>query len=170
MFNCIICKSDALPPLVETEVKGDTQKKLRVVQCPSCGHIQLDPPAYSLNHYQQDKQVGFVIHDHGTPIEKLVEHSRIDARRRHARLAMRGVNLDANDNHGIDSPIRVLDIGGGYGFFGSELLRCNPEFAVDVLEPSETRVQAGKDFVLCPILWHLNSIKSSSLPIALNII
>jgi 2-polyprenyl-3-methyl-5-hydroxy-6-metoxy-1,4-benzoquinol methylase len=147
LFTCIICKSDELPSLVEAEVKGDTQKKLRVVQCPNCGHIQLDPPAYSLNHYQQDKQVGFVIHDYGTPIEKLVEHSRIEARRRHERLANRGVNLDAREI-AMNSPIRVLDIGGGYGFFGSELLRRNPEFAVDVLEPSETRVQAGKDFIL----------------------
>jgi 2-polyprenyl-3-methyl-5-hydroxy-6-metoxy-1,4-benzoquinol methylase len=148
MFSCIICATDRQPSLVQAEVKGDTRKMLRVVKCPNCGHIQLEPPTYSLSHYQQDKQVGFVIHDYGTPIEKIVEHSRIEARRRHERLGERGVKLDTNKSDGVENPVRVLDIGGGYGFFGSELLRRNPAFAVDVLEPSDNRVQAGKDYIL----------------------
>lgn len=147
MFNYIICGSSREPLPTQDKIKGDTSKKLKAVRCADCGHIQLDPPSYSLNHYQQDKQIGFVIHDYGTPIEKIVEHGRIEARRRRERLTEPGMlDRPMNTTAGAE-PYRVLDIGGGYGFFGSELLKQNLELEVDVLEPSEARAVSGRNYI-----------------------
>lgn len=109
-FRCVLCASDHAPKPLQKNVKGDIHNSVEVVRCRSCGHIQLDPPTYSLEFYKEDGQVNFVVHDYGTPIEKIVEHSWIDASRRVKRFGERGVPLDRD----VDQrPLRVLDIGGG---------------------------------------------------------
>lgn len=43
--------------------------------------------------------------------------------------------------------MRVLDIGGGYGFFASELKRQFPSIEVQVMEPSPKRAEMGRDYL-----------------------
>jgi 2-polyprenyl-3-methyl-5-hydroxy-6-metoxy-1,4-benzoquinol methylase len=130
--------------LVRDTVKGDAHKMLKVVRCAACGHWQLAPPLYSIDHYKEDGQVNFVVHDYGTPIEKIVEHSWIEAVRRVKRFAERGISLE---RRAPDQPLRVLDIGGGYGFFASELKRQFPDIEVQVMEPSQKRAEMGRDYL-----------------------
>ena len=135
-FMCVLCGETSLPSIVQNTVKGDLNERLCVVRCPTCGHLQLNPPTYSIDYYNEDEQVNFVVHDYGTPIEKIVEHSWIDAKRRLNRFADKGIKLDNA------SSASILDIGGGYGFFGSEVKRQYPNFKVTVLEPSAKNLAA----------------------------
>jgi 2-polyprenyl-3-methyl-5-hydroxy-6-metoxy-1,4-benzoquinol methylase len=143
-FGCVVCTNQAVPTLVHDQVKGDQHNQLKVVRCSVCGHYQLNPPSYSIDHYKEDGQVNFVVHDYGTPIEKIVEHSWIEATRRVHRFAERGIKLEPVVT---GRPLRVLDIGGGYGFFASELKRLYPEIVVQVMEPSAKRAQMGREYM-----------------------
>ena len=138
-FRCILCGGTDRPHLVQEQVTGDASGKLRAVQCLACAHVQLSPPAYDLGLYQEDGQVGFVIGHYGTPIETVFEHSAIEARRRVARFAEHGEALVRSDGQ----PARLLDIGGGYGFFGSAMTRLRPDVESCVLEPSASRAETG---------------------------
>ena len=60
-FACLICASQSAPTSVHDQIKGDQHGKLRVVRCSSCGHCQLNPPNYSIDHYKEDGQVNFVV-------------------------------------------------------------------------------------------------------------
>ena len=139
-FCCVLCRTGGHPVPVAHEVKGDTQGTLQAVQCPMCSHVQLYPPEYDLGFYEQDGQVAAVISDYGTPIEKVLEHSWIEARRRVERFATHGIDLTS-----FGPAPRVLDVGGGYGFFGVEVKRQVPGAEVTVLEPSGMRVQMGQE-------------------------
>lgn len=72
-FMCIVCGATSFSEVVQKYVKGDVNRIMQVVRCALCGHIQLNPPNYSLDFYKEDGQVNFVVHDYGTPIEKIVE-------------------------------------------------------------------------------------------------
>ncbi len=143
-FSCILCGENSLPSIVQHSVKGDRHGVLQVVRCRNCGHFQLNPPMYSIDYYNEDEQVNFVVHDYGTPIEKIVEHSWIDAKRRLKRFQQRGIALEQISSA---EPLRILDIGGGYGFFGSEVKRQYPNFDVKVLEPSSKRAEMGQKYL-----------------------
>lgn len=143
-FCCVVCANQAAPTLVHDHVKGDQHNMLQVVRCTVCGHCQLNPPNYSIDHYKEDGQVNFVVHDYGTPLEKVVEHSWIEATRRVNRFAERGIALDRQST---GRPLRVLDIGGGYGFFASELKRQYPSIDVQVMEPSGKRAEMGREYM-----------------------
>jgi 2-polyprenyl-3-methyl-5-hydroxy-6-metoxy-1,4-benzoquinol methylase len=137
---CVIC--DAVEPtfdVVSDYVKGDPSGVLTTVRCPSCSHVQLHPPIYDLSLYERDGQVASVIAGYGTPISKLLEHSWVEARRRADRFGEHGHDLAA-----IGSDLNLLDVGGGYGLFGSEVLRRNPAARVTVMEPSTMRVEIGR--------------------------
>lgn len=140
-LNCIVCGSVFFPHVIESTVKGDLDSKLSVVRCGVCGHLQLNPPTYSIDHYNEDGQVNFVVHDYGTPLEKIVEHSWIEAARRVSRFAERGIPLSA------DVSLNVLDIGGGYGFFAAELMRQFPLAKAGVMEPSAMRATRGREYL-----------------------
>ena len=142
-FHCIICESENEPTLVQETVKGDQKNILRAVRCITCNHIQLNPPNYSIDHYMEDGQVNYVVHDYGTPIEKIVEHSWIEAVRRVKRFSQQNISLSCPGK-----PFRILDIGGGYGFFASELMRQFPEIEVDVMEPSAKRAELGRNYLI----------------------
>lgn len=144
LFRCVLCESQVQPDAVQDRVKGDQHGVLKVVRCAVCGHFQLNPPTYSIDHYKEDGQVSFVVHDYGTPIEKIVEHSWIEAARRVKRFAERSISLQRKSQ---DRPLRVLDIGGGYGFFASELKRQFPDVEVQVMEPSLKRAELGRDYL-----------------------
>lgn len=143
-FVCVMCGSAQAPALVQATVKGDPHQQLQVVRCAVCGHCQLNPPSYSIDHYKEDGQVNFVVHDYGTPMEKIVEHSWIEAARRVKRFSERGLSLEPRQ---AGRPLRVLDIGGGYGFFASELKRQHPDMTVQVMEPSAKRAAMGRDYL-----------------------
>jgi 2-polyprenyl-3-methyl-5-hydroxy-6-metoxy-1,4-benzoquinol methylase len=143
-FECVLCSSASPPATVQDLVKGDQHNMLKVVRCSVCGHCQLSPPTYSIDHYKEDGQVNFVVHDYGTPIEKIVEHSWIEAARRVRRFTERGISLERRL---ADRPLRVLDIGGGYGFFASELKRQFPDIEVQVMEPSLKRAELGREYL-----------------------
>lgn len=143
-FKCVLCTDDSKPSLIQENVKGDQNGVLKVVRCSTCGHSQLNPPSYSIDHYKEDGQVNFVVHDYGTPIEKIVEHSWIEAARRVKRFSERGISLEPRSPN---KPLRVLDIGGGYGFFASELKRQFPDMQVQVMEPSTKRAELGRDYL-----------------------
>lgn len=139
-FQCLLCANDGAPGIVQSEVTGDPNGMLRAVQCLSCSHVQLSPPSYDLDHYRDDGQVNFVTSHYGTPIETLFEHSAIEARRRLARFADHGEPLVRGDGRRV----RLLDIGGGYGFFGSAVTGARPDVETLVLEPSEGRAETGR--------------------------
>lgn len=139
-FRCLLCANEAGAQPVQAEVKGDNSGQLRAVRCLACAHVQLSPPGYDLGLYQEDGQVNFVIGHYGTPIETLFEHSAIEARRRVARFAERGETLVRPNR----DRVRLLDVGGGYGFFGSAMTRLRPEVETRVLEPSHTRAETGR--------------------------
>ena len=136
-LSCILCGSASPTVPVHDKVKGDSLGVIRVVRCGDCGHVQLSPPTYSLEHYKEDGQVNFVVHDYGTPIEKVMEHSGIEARRRLDRFVQHGIALD-------QPHMRILDIGGGYGFFGAAVKATHPTFDVQVMEPSLKRAEMGQ--------------------------
>lgn len=140
-FECIVCASGAPAAPVQDIVKGDKSGTLRIVRCSNCGHVQLNPPDYSLEFYDEDGQVNFVVQNYGTPMTKIFEHSWIEARRRVARFAEKQIPLDRPAN---GQSLRVLDVGGGYGFFASELLRAQPTADVVVMEPSAKRAEMGR--------------------------
>lgn len=142
-FQCILCKNSAQPKQISNIVKGDKEKALKVVSCSNCGHNQLFPPLYSLQYYNQDNQVNFVVHDYGTPMERLIEHSWIDAARRVSRFAEKEIYIDKIHS----AQTKIIDIGGGYGFFGSEMKKAFPDAEVTVLEPSAMRVEKGKTYL-----------------------
>ncbi|GAB5560423.1 MAG: hypothetical protein SynsKO_20700 [Synoicihabitans sp.] len=123
------------------EVLGDSSGHLKIVECLTCGHIQLNPPSYSLDYYEEDGQVNAVIQHYGTPFEKLVEHGLIEAKRRVLRFANHGLDFSKYQSQ---EPLSVLDVGGGYGFFASEFKNKNPNSIVTVVEPSKGRVATGK--------------------------
>lgn len=139
-FSCVLCGSGGQPSPVADSVKGDRSGILRAVQCPACLHVQLSPPDYDLAFYESDSQVASVVSGYGTPLEKVMEHSWIEARRRVARGTGGGVALS-----GSGGPLKVLDVGGGYGFFGVEVKRRFPEAEVTVLEPSLVRATMGQE-------------------------
>jgi len=139
-FRCLLCATAEAPHLVQAEVTGDPAGALRAVQCLVCSHVQLSPPAYSLDLYDEDGQVAFVVGHYGTPIEKLFEHSAIEARRRVARFAEHGEALRRADGHRT----RLLDVGGGYGFFGAAMTAARPDVETRVLEPSAKRAAMGR--------------------------
>jgi 2-polyprenyl-3-methyl-5-hydroxy-6-metoxy-1,4-benzoquinol methylase len=138
-FECVICESSGDAFRIAYPVKGDTPGILSAVRCPNCGHTQLYPPEYDLSFYKQDGQVANVVSGYGTPMAKLFEHSWIEARRRVDRFANHGIDVLAR---GAD--LRLLDVGGGYGFFAAEMLRRVAGAKVTVLEPSTTRIEIGR--------------------------
>src|SRR3546814_726853 len=129
-FRCLLCASEDPPQRVQDGIKGDTSGQLPAVQCLACSHVQLSPPSYDLELYREDGQVNFVISHYGTPIETLFEHSAIEARRRVARFAEHGEPLVRGDGRRA----RLLDVGGGYGFFGSAMTFLRPDVETRVLE------------------------------------
>lgn len=138
-FRCVLCDAADMPMHVTGSVKGDPSGILTSVRCPACGHVQLYPPKYDLGFYESDGQVANVIAGSGTPMTTLFEHSWIEARRRANRFGMHGIDLAA-----MRADLALLDVGGGYGFFGSEVLRRNPAARVTVMEPSAMRVEIGR--------------------------
>lgn len=152
-FSCLLCKGTRSYATITAKVKGDASNALKVVKCESCGHVQLNPPAYSAALYNEDGQVNNAIHTFGTPFDKIVEHSWIEARRRIARFSERGITLNSRSTK---KPFCVLDVGGGYGFFASEAMSVNPDWQVIVLEPSRLRIEKG--------LAYLQNQRSSSIP------
>ncbi len=138
-FRCLLCGGDHAHVVQET-VMGDASGTLRAARCLTCSHVQLSPPRYDLSLYDADGQVNFVIGHYGTPIETLFAHSAIEARRRIARFAEYGETLTRADR----PRARLLDIGGGYGFFGSALTAARPDVATCVLEPSGSRAETGR--------------------------
>jgi len=139
-FRCLLCADEESPHVVQDQVSGDTVGKLRAVQCLNCSHVQLSPPAYDLDLYRDDGQVRYVVGHYGTPIETLFEHSAIEAKRRVGRFAERGEPLVRQDG----GRPRLLDVGGGYGFFGSAMTRLRPDVETQVLEPSASRADTGR--------------------------
>jgi 2-polyprenyl-3-methyl-5-hydroxy-6-metoxy-1,4-benzoquinol methylase len=139
-FDCVLCHSESPPLHVTDSISGDRAQRLRAVQCLACGHVQLSPPEYDLGFYEEDGQVSAVVSSYGTPMEKVFEHSWIEARRRVKRFADRGIDLSA-----FGTVPRVLDVGGGYGFFAAEFKRQLPCADVTVLEPSAMRIELGRE-------------------------
>jgi 2-polyprenyl-3-methyl-5-hydroxy-6-metoxy-1,4-benzoquinol methylase len=138
-FRCILCASEDGPRIVQRAIKGDDSGEMKAVECTGCGHVQLLPTAYDLRLYQEDGQTGFVLGRYGTPMETLFDHSVIEARRRVARFAGHGEPLRRADGR----PLRLLDVGGGYGFFGSVMAAAHPNAEISILEPSEERARIG---------------------------
>lgn len=138
-FQCLLCASEGPPRVVQDDVTGDPEGRLKAVQCLACSHVQLSPPSYCLDHYQDDGQVNFVTSHYGTPIETLFDHSAIEAKRRLARFAAHGEPLVREGR-----TARLLDIGGGYGFFGAAATGARADVETLVLEPSASRAETGR--------------------------
>lgn len=147
-FNCIMCGLEERCFVVATRVHGDDSKSLRVVDCVRCGHRQLHPPAYDLVYYEDDGQVNSVINSYGTKFNTLIQHAWTDAKRRVYRFLEKEIIFDepTNCHKGLDggNQLKVLDVGGGYGFFGVEFRNRYPSSNVLTIEPSLKRVEVGK--------------------------
>lgn len=141
-FRCLLCGSTDRPHCVQEAITGDASGILRAVQCLTCAHVQLSPPSYDLGLYEQDGQIGFVTSHYGTPIETLFAHSAIEAKRRVARFAEQGEPIRSTGT----AQARMLDIGGGYGFFGSAMTALRPDVETVVLEPSAARADTGRRY------------------------
>lgn len=139
-FRCLLCGHEKAPKLIQNEVKGDVSGQLKAVQCLRCSHVQLSPTRYDLQLYEADGQVSHVIDRYGTPIETIFDHSAIEADRRVRRFGQHGETLQRS----AGGPLRLLDVGGGYGFFGSAMKRRHPAVASRVLEPSANRAESGQ--------------------------
>jgi len=139
-FHCLLCGDAAAPHLVQREVTGDETGRLRAVKCRACDHVQLSPPAYSLDFYEDDGQVNFVVDTYGTSIATIFDHSAIEANRRAARFSGHRFPRRGGER------ARVLDIGGGYGFFGAAMTRLHPDVDMLVLEPSAARAEMGRRY------------------------
>jgi len=141
-FKCVICAQIEIRSTVCPQVKNDAAGWQKIVACNSCGHVQLHPPTYSLEFYKDDGQVNNVLEGYGTPFEKIIDHSWVEAQRRFDRLDSH--QISGATPHG--SGIKVLDIGGGYGFFGCVLVQELPDAEVLVMEPSQNRIDKGRSF------------------------
>lgn len=139
-FRCVLCCSKGNARPVQDKIKGDPNGNMQAVQCLTCSHVQISPPGCDLEFYNDDGQVNFVIGHYGTPIETMFDHAAIEARRRVQRFAHYGEPLLRAGR----SPVRLLDVGGGYGFFGSAMTRHHPSVETLVLEPSASRVETGR--------------------------
>lgn len=142
IFRCVLCGGGPNATVVHSKIKGDEAGRFEAVSCDICGHIQLNPPEYSLDFYEEDGQVNAVVRNYGTPMSVLVEHSWTEAKRRVERFGLRGVPLGDGTK-----PVKILDIGGGYGFFASEFMKTYPHITVDVVEPSATRAELGRKLI-----------------------
>lgn len=134
-FNCVICGNTNAGKTIHDKVFGDDRGEMTAVECGSCSHIQLHPPEYDVAFYEADGQVNNVVKHYGTPQQTVFDHSFVEARRRRLRFAERGV--------ATPDKMRLLDIGGGYGFFGGEMARAFPDADITVLEPSQQRTEIG---------------------------
>jgi 2-polyprenyl-3-methyl-5-hydroxy-6-metoxy-1,4-benzoquinol methylase len=137
-FKCVVCGNADMPTLIEEHVRDDIVGILTVVQCPACQHVQLSPPEYDIELYEADGQVASVVSSYGTPLERVFEHSWVEAQRR----VERGFGLQPRTST-TTNPLKILDVGGGYGFFATEVLSKFPDAEVSVLEPSALRIETG---------------------------
>ncbi|MFA5593565.1 MAG: class I SAM-dependent methyltransferase [Micavibrio sp.] len=142
-INCVLCNAEGPASPVAHQVKGDPHGKLRVVACANCGHTQLNPPQYDLEFYDEDGQVENVKKFYGTPSEVIYRHAFIEARRRTERFVTSGPPLDGDMADGARK--KILDVGGGYGFFGAHVVQQHPCADVVVLEPSARRLEMGRE-------------------------
>lgn len=141
-FHCVLCTAGSNCRVFPDVVKGDVESSFSIVCCSTCGHVQLFPPENDLAFYEEDGQTKNVIKHYGTPFEKLLEHSWIEARRRVERFDRYHIGLTQK---GVAAGYKVLDVGGGYMFFASELASKWGFAEIVVLEPSEYRSKIGKD-------------------------
>jgi len=141
-FKCVVCAQDKIRNTICPHVKNDRAGVQKIVACNHCGHVQLHPPTYSLEFYKDDGQVNNVLEGYGTPFETLIDHSWIEARRRFDRLEDHQIGGDTPNGEGL----KVLDIGGGYGFFGCVLAQELPDSEVLIIEPSQNRIDKGRSF------------------------
>ncbi|MGK7870725.1 class I SAM-dependent methyltransferase [Falsiroseomonas sp. E2-1-a20] len=145
LTQCIVCSSQTEAEIVATQIKGDSQNVLRAVRCAACGHVQLSPPEYDLGFYDEDGQIENVKKFYGTPPETLFRHAIIEARLRTERFARLGPKLGTP---AAGERQRLLDVGGGYGFFGAQVASSSPDTDVVALEPSARRIEMGRERML----------------------
>ncbi|SCW66962.1 Methyltransferase domain-containing protein [Sphingobium faniae] len=137
-FTCVLCGSANDGDIVQEKINGDAIGEMVAISCPDCRHVQLFPPQYDMAYYDNDDQINNVVKQYGTLPETLFHHSFIEARRRKDRFAAVGIDIHADG-------LNILDIGGGYGFFGGELATSLPRSSVTLLEPSAKRVAMGAE-------------------------
>lgn len=140
-FACLLCQHHEYHSHFQN-VRGDGSGNLKIVNCAACGHRQLSQPVYDLSHYEKDLQVYSSIEECGTPLKKFIENSWLQALRRVERLL-----TDRLLSQGQQVTPTCLDIGGGYGFFSHLLKQAVPEAEVEMLDPSEARIETGKKLI-----------------------
>ena len=134
-FKCLLCQETGPYENIHHAISGDTRGEMIAVRCNSCAHTQLFPPEYDATFYEADGQVNNVVKQYGTPKQTVFDHSFVEAKRRRLRFREKGVELSDD--------MRLLDIGGGYGFFGGEMTRSYPRADIVILEPSRARTEIG---------------------------
>ncbi|BCB59935.1 methyltransferase [Halomonas sp. A020] len=140
-FSCLLCHYHDYQ-LHFQNVRGDESGNLKIVNCAACGHRQLSLPVYNLSHYEKDMQVYSSIEECGTPLKKFIENSWLEAQRRVNRVL-----TDRLMPQSQQFMPACLDIGGGYGFFSHLLKSALPGAQVDMLDPSEARIETGKKLI-----------------------
>jgi len=134
-FRCLICHGAGPYESVQRSIFGDTHGKMIAVKCEACSHTQLFPPEYDVSFYGTDGQINNVIKNYGTLQKTVFDHSFVEAKRRRLRFDDKGIKMTEK--------MCLLDIGGGYGFFGGEMARAYPQAEITVLEPSQVRTETG---------------------------
>lgn len=132
--KCILCKNnlDNYNVIYEGQIRADTLNKCKIVECKSCGHIQLIGFRENLKtHYDEDSQSNDIVKTFNLTKKDIIDKEKIEIQRRYKYLE---INEDNNYN--------ILDIGSGYCSFGSYLSK-KKNLIITCLEPSNTRTQLG---------------------------
>ncbi|AYF33937.1 hypothetical protein CUU95_08910 [Vreelandella alkaliphila] len=140
-FSCLLCQHHEFHSYFKN-VRGDGLRNLKIVNCAACGHRQLSEPVYDLALYEKDLQVYSSIEECGTPLKKFIENSWLEAQRRVDRVLADRLLLQ-----GQQVTPTCLDIGGGYGFFSHLLKQTVAGAQIDMLDPSESRIETGKKLI-----------------------
>jgi 2-dehydro-3-deoxyphosphooctonate aldolase (KDO 8-P synthase) len=143
--KCILCKTnlDNTKLIYDTEIRGDEDKKCKIIKCNICGHIQLIGFRENLKtHYDEDSQSNDIVRTFNLTKKDIIDKEKIEIERR-----IKYLNLNNNIKY------KILDVGAGYCSFGNNL-SINNNINITCLEPSKKRTDIGSK---------INNIKSNNI-------
>lgn len=132
---CVVCKRILTTvEIVQENIRGDDSGGCKIVKCNKCSHVQLIGYRKNLkSHYDEDSQSNDIIKHFGIKKEDIINKEKVEIYRRIKSIKN---NVDLNNKH-------VLDVGGGYLTFSKILHNETESCFIDVIEPSENRVNVG---------------------------
>jgi 2-dehydro-3-deoxyphosphooctonate aldolase (KDO 8-P synthase) len=133
--KCILCKKCLYNYNIvyDNEIRGDKEKKCKIVKCIECNHIQLIGFRKNLKqHYDEDGQSNEIINTFNITNIDINEKEKFESNIRNNYL-----NINKNLNY------KILDVGSGYCSFAKILIEKYNNLHITCLEPSKTRSDKG---------------------------